>query len=284
MNFELVWNFFRRAWRSAWSNIRTHNPFQAAAALAFYSLFSLAPLVIVIVSIAGFLIRDADVQAALTQRIETIVNEDAADIVRTMVLDSTGTEQSPLSLIVATALIVIGATTAFAQLHSILNRVWNVPQQRRQSIRHFIKGRLLSFAFLAVIALLLAVSLLFNTFLTNLGEFVEGRFGLRVPVWPYLTVVTSYGVTTLLIATIYKFLPDKPVKSRDALIGAVVASLLFESSKSLVGYYVAHMAPESAFGAAGSVVVFMVWIYVSSLIVLIGAEVSRTFEDVFSNS
>jgi membrane protein len=261
---------------NAWGNMRQHNLFQAAAALSYYSLFSLAPLVLIIVAIAGFLISDADVQSALIERVRTFANDEAAELVRTIIENTADVQRGRLSIVIAGVLMIIGATTAFAQLHSILNRVWNVPAARGQSIWLFLKGRLLSFVILISIGVLLAVSLVFNTFLTNVGDFAATRFGVELTYWEPAKLMTSYGVTTLLIATIYKFLPDAPVRWTDALIGAVAASVLLELSKWVVASYVTQLDPSSAFGAAGSVVVFMLWIYVAAFIVLIGAEFSRT--------
>ncbi|HMB72251.1 MAG TPA: YihY/virulence factor BrkB family protein [Gammaproteobacteria bacterium] len=261
---------------AARQNFFRHSPFQAAAALSFYSLISLAPIVIIIVAVAGFLISDADVQSALIERVRTIANDDAAEVVRTIIENTANEQRGVFSIIVAACIMVAGATTAFAQLHAVLNRVWNVPVKRRLSILHFVKGRLWSFVMLIVIGVLLAVSLVFSTFLASIGDFVSQRFGIELIYWEPLKLVTSYGFTTVLIAMIYKYLPETQVHWRDALVGAVAASLLFELSKWAVGYYVARMDPESAFGAAGSVIVFMVWIYAAALIVLIGTEIART--------
>ncbi len=269
-------NAAKEFFRHFWGNLLKQNLFQAAAALAYYSLFSLAPLVIIIVAIAGFLIRDADVQAALVERVGTFANEETAELVSTIVENTADEQRSRISIVIAGVLMVIGATTAFAQLHSILNRVWDVPTTRRLSLWHFFKGRLLSFIILILIGVLLAASLFFNTFLSNVGDFVAARFGIELTYWEPLTLMTSYGVTTLLITTIFKFLPETTVRWFDALIGAVAASALLEVSKWAVASYVTQLDPSSVFGAAGSVVVFMLWIYVAALIVLIGAEVSRT--------
>lgn len=215
-------------------------------------------------------------QTALVDRVRTFANDDAAEVVRT-IIENTANEQSGIfSIIVAACLMVAGATTAFAQLHAILNRVWNVPAKGRISVVRFIKGRLLSFLMLIIIGVLLAASLLFNTFLANLGDFASARIGIELMYWEPLKLLTSYGVTTILIAMIYKYLPETKVHWRDALIGAVAASLLFELSKWAVASYVARMDPESAFGAAGSVIVFMLWIYFAALILLIGTEIART--------
>ena len=262
--------------RTAKTNFLRHSPMQAAAALSFYSLFSLAPLVIIIVAIAGFLIADADVQAALIDRVRSIANEDAAAVVATIIENTANEQRGIVSIVIAGLIMVVGATTAFAQLHAVLNRVWNVPIRRRRSVWHFLKGRLVSFLMLIIIGVLLAASLVFNTFLTRIGDYLSSRFDFYVTFWDLLNLVTSYGFTTILIALIYKYLPDAPVRWRDAFIGAVAASILFELSKWLVGYYVTQMDPESAFGAAGSVVVFLLWIYAAAMIVLIGSEVSRT--------
>jgi membrane protein len=267
--------------KAAKTNFFRHGPFQAAAALAYYSLFSLAPLVIIIVAIAGFFIRDADVQSALIERVREFANDEAAELVTTIIENTTNQQSSIVSIVVASTIMVIGATTAFAQLYSILNRVWNVPLGRRQSAWHFVQGRLLSFLMLVIIGVLLAASLVFNTFLSNVGDFFSERFEIELYYWTPLKLITSYGLTTVLIAMIYKFLPACFVRWRDALIGAVAASVLFEVSKWFVGYYVTRFDPESAFGAAGSVVVFMVWIYAAALIVLIGSEIARTCAELY---
>ena len=278
-----AWNAAANFANSARRNFFRHSPFQAAAALSFYSLFSLAPVVIIIVAIAGFLISDADVQTALIERVRTFANDEAADVVATVIENTANDQRGIFSIVIAGLIMIAGATTAFAQLHSILNRVWNVPTAKRLSIWHFVKGRLLSFLILIIIGVLLALSLVFNTFLANVGDFVETRFGFVMVFWEPLNVLTSYGVTTLLIATIYKYLPECTVYWRDALVGAVVASVLFEISKWVVGYYVTQMDPESAFGAAGSVIVFLLWIYSAALIVLTGTEVARTCAEIRSD-
>jgi membrane protein len=269
----------RTLYKFALRNFRAHNIFQSAAALSYFSLFSLAPLVIAIVAVAGLFVSDADVQAVLIERIRDIVNDDTATLVETIIANSANEERNILSLIVAGMLVAIGATTAFAQLHTILNRVWDVAAPERFSIWRLVKARLFSFAFLVLIGTLLAASLVFNTFLASLGDFISNRFGIEILIWDLLDVVTSYGMTTILLALIYRYAPDAPVRWRDAAIGAIAASILFESSKTVVQYYVAKVSPGSAFGAAGSVVVFMLWIYVASLIVLIGAEASRVSFD-----
>jgi membrane protein len=262
--------------RAALSNFLSHDPFQAAAALSYYSLFSLAPLVIVIAAIGGLFFSDVEIQAALTARIRDIFNEDAAALVETVITNSANDERNIASLIIAGLLILIGATTALAQLHRVLNRIWNIHVEGRHLVWHFVKGRLWSFAFLITVATLLAASLLFNTFLATFGDFLGRYVAIDPTVWDSLDLATSYIATALLLVLLYKLLPDTYVRWRDAALGALVATVLFESSKYFIRLYLVQASPESSFGASGSIVVFMLWIYVASLIILIGAEVSRT--------
>jgi membrane protein len=262
---------------NAWQNFCHHRPFETAAALAFYSLFSLAPLIIVIVAIAGLFFSDAEVQAALIARIRELIGAETATLVETIISNTTNEESNVLSLIVGGTLITIGATTAFAHLYSALNRIWNLGETDTSAMLKVLKGRLLSFAFLIVIGMMLVVSLGFSAALATSTEFLSRRLGIDTSFWNGLEIAISYGVTTLLVAVIYKYLPDTRVAWLDSMLGALVAALLFGLSKFLIRLYVAQMSPESSFGAAGSVVVFMLWIYCASLIVLVGAEVTRTF-------
>jgi membrane protein len=260
--------------RAAFFNFFEHDPFQAAAALSYYSLFSLAPLVIVVAAIGGLFFSDTEIQAALVERIRDILSEDAAALVETVISNSTDTERNVVSLIIAGSLILIGATTALAQLHGVLNRIWNVRVEGRLKVWLFVKGRLWSFAFLITIGTLLAASLLFNTFFTTFVEFLSRYVALDTGIWDLLDAATSYVVTAFLLMLLYKFLPDTRVRWREAALGAAAATLLFESSKYFIRIYLAQASPGSSFGASGSIVVFMLWIYVTSLIILVGGELS----------
>lgn len=248
---------------------------QAAAALSFYSLLSLAPLVIVVVAMAGIFFSDIEVRSVLILRISELISEDTAALVQTIIENTADEEQNVSSLIIGGMLMLVGASTAFAHLHTILNRVWNVNVSGRKTLLQILKGRLWSFAFLFVIAALLVASLLLSTLFTAVDEWLHTR-AIDAPNWADRTdFAISYGLTTLLIAAIYKLLPDAKVPWRGAFLGAVVSTLLFDGSKALIQYYVTRFDPASSFGAAGSVIAFMVWIYIASLIVLVGAEISR---------
>jgi membrane protein len=266
--------------RRAVADFLSHDPFQAAAALSYYSLFSLAPLVIVIAAIGGLFFSDAEIQAALVSRIRDTLNEDAAALVETVIRNSTNAQQNIASLLIAGSLILIGATTTLAHLHRVLNRIWNVHVERRRIVWHFVKARLWSFAFLVAIGILLAASLMFNTFLANFGDFVSRYVAIDAAAWNLLNLATSYVVRAVLLMLLYKLLPDTRVRWREAALGAVAASLLFQGSKYFIGIYLEQANPASAFGASGSIVVFMLWIYIASLIILIGAEVGRIFSTV----
>lgn len=259
----------------ACENFVRHQPLQAAAALSFYAVFSLAPLILVVIAIAGLFFSDVEVQNALLARISELISNDAAQLVGVIIENATNEERNVFSLIVGGTVMLIGATTAFAQLHSAINQIWGMRPPGSSLVLAFLKGRLWSFAFLLLIGMLLVASLFLGAMLDTFNEFLSTRIVVDDAFWYRLDLALSYGVTTLLIATIYKFLPDTQVAWRHTALAAVVATLLFEGSKFLIEYYVSRMSPESSFGAAGSVIVFLLWIYCAALIILIGAEISR---------
>lgn len=269
----LVW--LRSLLIDASRNVGRVQPFRAAAALSFYAVFSLAPLVLVIVAIAGLFFSDIEVQNALIERIRTLISNDAAVLVETIIENTKNESRNVFSLVLGGAVMLIGATTAFAELHGVLNQMWSIDSPGRRAMLRALQGRLWSFAFLLLIGLLLVASLLLSTLLDTFNDFLSTHVIVDESFWSQLDLYISYVVTTVLIATIYKFLPDVPVAWRDAFIGGVVATLLFDLSKSAIEFYVAQLSPESSFGAAGSVIVFLLWIYCASLIVLVGAGFCR---------
>jgi membrane protein len=228
-----------------------------------------------VVAIGGIFFSDVEIQQALIQKIGELIDAEAARLVEIIIDNVKNEERNVFSLIVGGTLMLIGATTAFAHLQDVLNQIWGVTRHGRRGIMQVFKGRLLSFAFLIVIGMLLVTSLLFSTLLATFEQFLSRVMTVAPSYWSNLDFAISYVVTTALIATIYKFLPDTHVPWIDAVFGAIVASLLFAGARLLVQAYIAQLSPGSSFGAAGSVVVFMFWIYCASLIILLGAELSR---------
>jgi membrane protein len=238
------------------------------AALAYYTAFSMAPLLIIAITVAGFFFgRDAAQEAMIGQLQGLLGNGGAAAI--NDVLKSTSNLGSGVALIVGIGALVLGATTAFVELQDDLDRVWKAEPRVGSGIVNLIWSRLLSFGMVLFIGFLLAVSLALSAGVAALGNALFAKVEILLHV---ITFVSSFAVVTLLFAMIYKVLPNADIDWKDVWVGAAITALLFEIGKFLIGLYIGKSSVGSSFGAAGPFVVLMLWIYYSTQIFLLGAE------------
>lgn len=257
--------------REYWSN----RPMELAAALSYYTLLSLAPLVLVTVSLAGLVFERAAVEGRVVAEIRALVGHEGADVVHTVMRNAHDREKGAISIAIGVVLLLAGATTVFVQLQTSLNRIWKVDTSLRLGAIHaFIKERLLSLAMVLGIGFLLLVSLLANTALTALGDSARTTVGDSAIFLHAVNSLGSFAIITGLFAMIFKVLPDAPVAWRDVWIGAALTSILFTLGKSVLGIYLGRAGIGSAYGAAGSLVVMTVWVYYASLILFFGAELT----------
>jgi membrane protein len=251
-----------------------------SAAIAYYTLFSLPPLLVILVGIAGAVFGPEAVQQQLTGQVGGVVGEQGAEEIRTMI-ENAGSfgGGSILGKLLGLLALVFGATGAFAQLQQSLNRAWSVrPDPSESGVKSFLTKRVLSFGMVLVIALLLVVSLAVSALLSGLFAQVEAAIGPVGAAFAWVgEIVVSLGLFTLLFAAIFRVLPDADVAWRDVWVGAFATSLLFIVGKFLIGLYLGRSNPGDAFGAAGSVVVILVWLYYTSLILLAGAEFTQVW-------
>lgn len=250
------------------------NAASMGAALAFYTLFSLAPLLLVAIAVAGIFVGRHEAQEALMAQLTQVVGENAAFSIEEL-LDAAGSRDASLfPAIVGAITLFVGATTVFAELRSDLNRIWRVPTQRAHGAWQFVQTRLLSFGMVLVIGFLLLVSLAASAILSAVGSYMfpDSETVVRV-----LEFAASMLVVGLLFAMIYKLLPDTRIGWRDVWVGAAVTSLLFWVGKVAIAVYIGKAAMASSFGAAGTLVVVIAWVYYSSLIFLLGAEFTRAY-------
>lgn len=247
-----------------------------AAALAYYTVFALPPLLILLILLAGLVWDPAEVQRALGAQFATLVGSEAAETITAMVqrADRPGAGGIGATLL-GVAGLLFGATGAFLQLQGALNHVWEAePEASAGGFKGFVLKRLLSFGMILVVAFLLVVSLVVSAAITAFGE----RFtALPEPVLHVANMLVSFAVVTTLFALIFEYLPDTEVPRRAAWIGAVVTSLLFVVGKLLIGLYLGHSEPGSAYGAASALAVILIWIYYSGMIVLFGAELTQAW-------
>jgi membrane protein len=253
-----------------------------AAALSYYTVFSLPPLLLLILLIAGALLDPEDVRGQLEGQLEALMGPTAGEEVRSMLANAERPGGGLLPSILGAGLLIFGATGVFGQLQAALNRAWEVaPDPAQGGIRAFITKRVLSFGMILAVAFLLMVSLALTAMISVFGD-AFGRMLpgiLSEPVLHVLNLVVSFAVIFLLFAAIFKVLPDARIAWKDVWVGALVTALLFVLGKFLIGFYLGRSDPGEAFGAAGSLAVLLVWIYYSSMILLFGAEFTQRWAE-----
>jgi membrane protein len=243
------------------------------AALAFYSLLSMAPLVVLVIALAGLIIGADEAQRLMMAQLSGLVGEGGATAIKSL-LDAAGKRGDGLiATLVSMGTLLLGATTVFAELKTDLDRIWKVKARKSRGLWDFIRTRVLSFGLVVAIGFLLLVSLVVTATLSYIGTFLGGG---KVLLY-ILEFVGSMVVMTGLFATTYKVLPSEGIAWRDVWVGAAVTALLFWIGKLLIGLYLGHSATASSFGAAGTLVVTIVWVYYSAQIFFLGAEFTRHF-------
>ncbi len=266
--------------KESWQDFGKDDCNRLAAALSYYTVFSLPPLLVVLLAIASVIWDPAEVQGMIVEQLGGLLGGEGGEQVRTIMQSAERPDSNrPLAAIVGVGALLFGATGAFISLQSALNRAWSVqPDPARGGIRNFVTKRILSLGMVLAIAFLLLVSLSVSAALSAMG----GAVGRLVPaVSPVLielgNAAISFAVITGLFAAIYKVLPDAEIEWRDVVVGAVVTAFLFVLGKFLIGFYLGRNDPGSAFGAAGALALMLVWIYYASMIVLFGAEFTEAW-------
>jgi membrane protein len=249
-----------------------------AAALAYYTVFSLAPLLLIAIAIAGAVFGEEAAKGELIGQIQGLVGAQGAEAIQTMIANANKPGSGgTIATITGVVFLLFGASGVFGQLQAALNTIWEVKPKPGKGIGSFLQARFLSFAMVLVIGFLLLVSLVLSAILAG----VSSVFGKFVPdlviVGQILNFVISFGVITVLIAAIYKFLPDVKVPWRNLWVGAGVTALLFNIGKFLLGLYLGNSSIGSTYGAAGSFVVVLTWVFYSAQILLFGAEFTQVY-------
>jgi len=247
-----------------------------AAALAFFTVFSIAPVVILIVTVFGLVLGEDTARAELLSQLEAVMGEQAVAPVETAIENSRIEDSGIWPTLAGLAATIVGATTVFAQMQKSLNQIWSVaPKPSRNSLWLFIKARLLSLTMVLSVGFILLVSLLLGVIVRAVVMHAEQW--IPVPGWLMLSVepVLSLTVVALLFAAIFRILPDVTLRWSDVAAGALVTAILFTVGRSLIAWYLANTAAASAYGAAGSLVLLLLWVNYSSLILLFGAAICR---------
>lgn len=247
------------------------------ASLSFYTLFSIAPLLIIAISIGSFFFGKDAVNGHLFGQIHDVVGTDAAIAVQEMLRTTTLRKDNLFATAMASIVFFVGATGVFAELQSTLNRIWGLRARPRKGLLRYIVSRLWSFAMVVTFVFLTVVSLVANAVIDALNERLHHVFADTGVIMFGIRHLVTLCIITFLFALIFKFLPDSVIVWRDAFIGALFTAVLFLAGKYLIGLYMGTRAFESAYGAAGSLVVILLWIYYSSVLMYFGAEFTRVY-------
>ena len=268
-----IWNLLRETYKE-W---KEDNASRLAAALSYYTAVSIAPMLVLLVTALGWFYGDESARMELNSRLQGIVGPQAAEVIQAVIEGADQPDAASVAGILSILTLLWGASNVFVQLQDSLNTIWGVELKPNAGFMATIRERFLSFGMILVIGFLLLVSLILSAILSAfsgaLRDFLPGMDFL----WQVVSFVVSFGVTTLLFALIYKVLPDVEIGWRDVWMGATVTALLFTVGKWLLGIYLGYSSTSSAYGAAGSLVVLLIWIYYSAQIFLFGAEYTQVY-------
>lgn len=250
-----------------------------AAAIAFYTTFSLAPIVILVTAFAGIIFGEQAAQGAIADQIEELVGPAEAQTVQTLVASARSPGASTLAGIFGIGVLIIGATTVFGELQAALNRIWRVEPPNEALVTWLVKARLKGLALVGAIGFLLIVSLTISTALGALTTLAKTHLPEGAALFWMFDLVVSWFVFAVLFAAVFRVLPDTHIPWRDVALGAAITSLLFLIGKFLISLYLSTAGVASTYGAAGSFVVILLWVYYSASVFLFGAEVTRFYSE-----
>jgi membrane protein len=254
------------------------------AALSYYTLFSLAPLLIIIIAVAGMVFGAEAVRGQIFSQLGGLIGADGAKAVEDLVAHSAEHEDKGIiATVIGTITLLLGATTVLGELQTDLDRIWRAPPAKASGVWGFVRTKILSFGLILGVGFLLLVSLVVSAGLSALQDLWAGAFGEMIALMTAVNFLVSFVIITGLFAMIYKLLPRVKIAWRDVWIGSAVTALLFVLGKFAIGLYLGKSDVSTAFGAAGSIVILLVWVYYAAQIFLLGAEFTRVYAERFGS-
>ncbi len=255
------------------------NATKLSASLSYYTIFSLAPMLIIVISVAGIFFGKDAIRGELFGQINQLIGNSAAKQVQELLKNAEKSNQSGFAAIMGFVTLLLGATGVFAEIQDSINYIWSLKAKPKNSWVKYLINRFLSFSLIITLGFLLLISLTINALLglfdTQLQRYFESSF--TVFLFSLINIIVIWGIITLLFAVIIKVLPDGKISWKDTLIGAGLTSLLFMVGKFLIGVYLGQSGVTSTFGAAGSIVLILLWVYYSSIILYFGAEFTKVY-------
>jgi len=272
--FKKIWRFTQEVF----NNFMQDNSFQLGAALAYYTVFSFAPVIIIVIALASLFFGEAAVEGQIYEQLRGLLGEDTAQGVQQLIENAYSTGNSWVATLVSLATLIFGATGIFYVLKSALNQIWGLKPKPKNGFLNLLFDRLLSFSMVLSVGFLLLISLVWESFVTILYDQLAAYFSETATLLTQIAnVVFSLLLTSALFGLIFKMLPDAKIRWKDVGVGAVFTALLFALGKFAIGLYLGNSNVGNTFGAAGSVVILMIWVYYSSQILFLGAEFTYVY-------
>lgn len=273
MKLKAILALFQETFKE-WGNDKVS---RLAAALSYYTIFSIAPLLIIVIAVAGLVFGKQAAQDAIRQQLQGLIGNSSAQLIQTAIQNASHPRAGIIASIISVVVLLFGATGLFVELQDALNTIWGVKPKSGRVVKNIIRQRFLSFAMVLAIGFLLLVSLIVSTILVTIVNYFNALLPGADFVWQLVNFLISFIVTTILFGLIFKVLPDVKITWNDVLMGAAMTSLLFSFGKYLLGEYLGNGSFGSAYGAAGSLVVTLAWIFYAAQILFFGAEFTKVY-------
>jgi membrane protein len=273
--FKIAGSAFRRWWGK--------DPFMQSAVIAYYAIFSMPGLLVIVISIGSLFFKKDVITVQLYTQISSIMGVETARQIQAMIISISQTNKSVLATIIGIIAVLLGATGVFVELQKALNVIWEVKAKPRRAVFTVIRTRLFSFGLILSVGFLLLISLTITTIIALIGNWVMNHWpNIVLIIFYVLNFIISFGVVMLLFALLFKILPDAKIQWKHLWWGSILTAFLFILGKTAIGFYLSKTNPGSAYGAAGSIVLILLWVSYSSMIFFYGAEFTRAYADFFT--
>ncbi|MCU7496472.1 MAG: YihY/virulence factor BrkB family protein [Ignavibacteria bacterium] len=273
MKLSLVWNVLKETF-TKWSDDKAP---KLAASLSFYTIFSIAPMLLLIIAIAGFVFGNDAAQGRIVEQLQSLVGKESAVLIQNAIKQSSNLQSGIIATVIGIVTLLLGASGVFLELQDSLNMIWKVRRKPDTAVMAFLKSRLISFSLIIAVGVLLMASLIISTVISALSDFIERYISIPGFVLSLTDFIISLLIMVVLFSMIYRVLPDVKLSWKDVRIGGIITSLLFILGKYLISLYLGRSSISSTFGAAGSLAVFIIWIYYTSQILFLGAEFTYVY-------
>ncbi|MBD2355243.1 YihY/virulence factor BrkB family protein [Tolypothrix sp. FACHB-123] len=273
MRWQAIWKLFQETFKE-WSEDKAS---RLAAALAYYTIFSIAPLLIIVIAIVGAVFGEEAARGEIVRQIQGLVGKTGAEFIETAIQNANQPQTGTIASIISILVLLLGATGLFNELQDALNTIWEVKPKPGAGVNNMVRQRALSFALVLGIGFLLLVSLVISAALSALVTFFSNLIPGVDFIWQFVNFLLGFAITTVLFGLIFKVLPDVKITWGDVIIGASLTSVLFSIGRFLLGQYLGNGSFGSTYGAAGSLVVILAWIYYAAQILFFGAEFTQVY-------